>query len=173
MSIRGQPLVDLVDRSQVKVTYRVPERRLSQIQLGQEVRVTVSAYPDRVFRGVVDLVSPVVDEATRTVLVRAVVPNLDDLLKPGMFARVQTLVERRERSLVIPESALVASLDGFAVYAVNDNQARLTPVVLGVRERGTVEIRSGLTVGQSIVIRGTQKLVDGMPVSAAGESGGQ
>jgi len=170
---RGQPLVDLVDRSQVKVTYRVPERRLSQIQLGQEVRVTVSAYPDRVFRGVVDLVSPVVDEATRTVLVRAVVPNLDDLLKPGMFARVQTLVERRERSLVIPESALVASLDGFAVYAVNDNQARLTPVGLGVRDRGTAEIRSGLTVGQSIVIRGTQKLVDGMPVSAAGESGGQ
>ncbi|MCL4176736.1 MAG: efflux RND transporter periplasmic adaptor subunit [Verrucomicrobia bacterium] len=169
---RGQPLVDLVDKFKVKITYRVPERRLSQIQLGQEVRVTVSAYPDRVFRGVVDLVSPVVDEATRTVLVRAVVPNLEDLLKPGMFARVQTLVERREQSLVIPESALVASLDGFAVYAVNDNQAQLTPVELGVRERGTAEIRSGLTVGQSIVVRGTQKLVDGMPVSAAGESGG-
>ncbi len=116
--------------------------------------------------------SPVVDEATRTILVRAVVPNLEGLLKPGMFARVQTLVERREQSLVIPESALVASLDGFAVYAVNDNQARLTPVELGVRERGTAEIRSGLTAGQAIVTRGTQKLVDGMSVVAAGESGG-
>jgi membrane fusion protein, multidrug efflux system len=164
---RGQPLVDLVDKATVKITFSVPERRLSQIQLGQEVRVTVSAYPDRVFRGDVDLVSPVVDEATRTVLIRAVVPNSEDLLNPGMFARVQILIERREQSLVIPESALVASLDGFSVYVVNDGQAHLTPVVVGVRDRGTAEIRSGLEAGQAIVVRGTQKLVDGMAVTAA------
>ena len=164
---RGQPLVDLVDKCTVKVAFRVPERRLNQIQLGQEVRATVSAYPDRLFRGDIDLVSPVVDESTRTVLVRAVVPNSEDLLKPGMFARVQILIERREQSLVIPESALVASLNGFAVYVVNNGQAHLTPVVVGVRDRGTAEIRSGLEAGQAIVVRGTQKLVDGMAVIAA------
>jgi membrane fusion protein, multidrug efflux system len=167
---RGLPLVELVDKSKVKIVYRVPERQLGQIQLGQEVRVTVSAYPERAFQGRVDLISPVVDEATRTALVRALVPNTDDLLKPGMFARVQTLIERREDSLVVPESALVASLDGFAVYLVRDGQARLTPVVVGVRDRGTAEIRSGLEAGQQIVIRGTQKLVDGMAVMAAASS---
>jgi membrane fusion protein (multidrug efflux system) len=168
---RGQLLVELVDKSRVKISYRIPERRLSQVRLGQEVRVTVSAYPDQVFRGVIDLISPVVDEATRTVLIRAVAPNPDDLLKPGMFARVQTLIERREQSLVIPESALVATLDGFSVYCVEEGQARLTPVVLGVRERGTAEIRSGLAAGQKIVVRGTQKLVDGMAVVAAADPG--
>ena len=164
---RGQPLVDLVDKSKVKIAFRVPERRLGEIQLGQEVRVTVSAYPDRTFHGQVDLISPVVDEATRTALVRALVPNADDLLKPGMFARVQTLIDRREKSLVIPESALVASLDGFTVFVVSDGKAQLTPVVVGVRDRGTAEIRSGLESGQQIVVRGTQKLVDGMAVVAA------
>lgn len=164
---RGQALVELVDKSKVKITYRIPERRLSELKLGREARVTVSAYPDQVFLGVVDLVSPVVDPSTRTVLVRAVVPNPDGLLNPGMFARIETVIERRESSLVIPESALVAGLDGFAVYAVTDGQARLTPVELGVRNRGTAEVRSGLAAGQAIVVQGTQKLVDGMAVVAA------
>jgi membrane fusion protein (multidrug efflux system) len=164
---RGQSLVELVDKARVKVTYRVPERRMSDLGLGREVRVTVSAYPDKVFHGVVDLVSPVVDPSTRTVLVRAVVPNPEDLLKPGMFARVETVIARREEALVIPESALVAGLDGFSVYVVKDGQARLTPVALGVRHRGTAEVRSGLEVGQEIVVQGTQKLVDGMAVVAA------
>lgn len=164
---RGQALVDLVDKFTVKITYRVPERQLNRLRLGQEVRLTVSAYADRVFRGKVDLVSPVVDPSTRTVLVRAVAENSEDLLKPGMFARVETLVERREHSIVIPESALVASLAGFSVYLVKDGHAHLSAVELGVRNRGTAEVRSGLEIGQSIVVRGTQKLVDGMAVVAA------
>ena len=170
---RGQPLVDLVDKSKVKVAYRVPERRVSQLHLDQEVRVAVTGYPDQIFHGRVDMVSPVVDEATRTVLVRAIVPNPDGLLNPGMFARVETLIERREKSLVIPESALVASLDGFSVYVVDDGRAGLTPVTLGIRGRGTAEVRSGLEKGQPIVVRGTQKLVDGMAVTAAATASGE
>jgi membrane fusion protein (multidrug efflux system) len=164
---RGQLLVELVDHAKVKVTYRVPERRVSELALGREVRVTVNGYPNRVFDGVVDLVSPVVDPSTRTVLVRAILPNPEGLLKPGMFARVETVISRREEALVIPESALVAGLDGFSVYVVKEGLARLTPVVLGVRNRGTAEVRSGLAVGQEIVVQGTQKLVDGTAVVAA------
>lgn len=166
----GQELVTLVDSSKVKVTYRVPERELARLRVGQNVRLRVAAYPDRVFEGVMDLISPVVDPATRTVEIRAVAPNPDQLLKPGMFARVETVVEQKEAAIVIPESALVPSLAGFEVYVVQEDKARLTPVEIGVRGRGTVEIRRGLVPGQQIVVMGTQRLVDGMRVTSASAS---
>jgi len=163
----GQDLVTLVDNSQVKVSYRVPEQQLAQFRVGQEVTLRVGAYPERVFPGKVDLLNPVVDEATRTAEIRALVPNPDTLLKPGMFARVETIIDRRDCSIVVPETALIPSLRGFSVYTVKEGRARLTPVRIGVRAEGTVEIRQGLAAGEEIVVEGTQKLVDGMPVVGA------
>ncbi|MEW6307187.1 MAG: efflux RND transporter periplasmic adaptor subunit [Verrucomicrobiota bacterium] len=163
----GQTLVKLVDSSRVKISYRVPERYLARFKLGQQVKVTTSAYPGKIFSGTVDLIHPVVDEATRTAHIRALAANAEGLLLPGMFARVETIVEKRDNSIVIPESALVAALDGFKVYLVKDGVAHLTPVKIGVRGPGTVEILQGLNVDQQIVVRGTQKLVDGMKVVAA------
>jgi membrane fusion protein (multidrug efflux system) len=135
--------------------------------MGQNVRLHVAAYPDTEFNGIIDLISPVVDEATRNVQVRALVPNPNALLRPGMFARVETLLDVKENAPVIPESALVASLDGFSVYLVENDTARLAPVEIGIRHRGKAEIRKGLSEGQLIVITGTQKLVDGTAVVAA------
>jgi membrane fusion protein (multidrug efflux system) len=164
-----QVLVTLVDDSRVKVTYRIPERDLAQYDPGQNVRITVSAYPGRVFQGTIDLINPVVDQATRTAQIRALADNPDGLLKPGMFARAETVVARRENSIVIPETALVPGLDQFSVYRVNQEKAHLVPVEMGVRGRGTVEIRQGLAVGDEIVVLGTQKLVDGSRVSGTSE----
>jgi membrane fusion protein (multidrug efflux system) len=167
----GQPLLLLVDAAQVKTSFRVPERHLAQLRVGQAVRLVVGAYTGRTFDGAIDLISPVVDEATRTVQVRAVVPNPEALLKPGMFARVEAILGQRPAALVIPEAALVAALDGFSVFVVADGRARLVPVQVGVRNRGTAEVREGLAAGQPIVVQGTQKLVDGMLVVAAAAGG--
>lgn len=163
----GTPLVTLVDDARVKARFRIPERQLAQVREGQEARLRVSTWPDRTFVGRVDLIAPVVDPATRTAEVRLIAANPDRLLRPGMFARVEVVVQTRPGSLVLSESALVPALDRFSVYVVQGDRVQLRPVALGVRLPGQVEIREGLTAESRVVLRGTQKLVDGMRVTNA------
>ena len=157
----------LVDASTVKVNFRIPERQLALLKTGQKASLTVAAWRDREFRGKVDLIDPVVDPDTRTVAIRLVAPNPDHRLQPGMFARVSLVVQTREKSLVIPEGALVPSLDAFSVYRVEEGRAKLAPVTLGVRLPGKVEILSGLEADSEFVASGLQQIVDGMKVVPA------
>lgn len=167
----GTTLVTLAQDARVKVTYRIPERELARIRTGQEVRIRVAPYPQDAFTGRVDLVNPLIDEVTRTVEVRAVADNPEFKLRPGMFARVETVTDRRDSAVIIPERALIASLEGFSVFVVTNNTARLTPVRLGVRLDGSAEIASGVVPGQAIVVGGVQKLVDGAMIREAKASG--
>lgn len=171
----GQTLVTLTDDARVKVSYHVPERHLAELRAGQTVEIQVAAFAGRVFPGTVELVNPQVDEATRTVEVRAIAANPDLLLRPGMFARIETITATRPDAIVVPEKALVPSLTGFAVYVVESTPtntlARLTKVDLGQRLPGRVEVRAGLAVGQEIVTAGTQKLVDGAAIDPTGPAG--
>ena len=163
----GTALVTLVDDSTVKVTFRVPERQLGLVRTGQTATLTVAARPDQAFEGTVDLIDPVVDPATRTVEIRLLARNPDGLLQPGMFARVSVVVQTRERAVVIPEAALVPSLDTFSVYRVEAGRAKLTRLTLGVRLPGQVEVLSGLEADAEFVASGIQKIVDGMKVVPA------
>lgn len=160
----GTPLVTLVEDARVKVEFRLPERQLGQVRLGQPARLRVSAFPGESFEGSVDLVDPEVDPATRTLRARLLVPNPDRRLRPGMFARVELIAGRRPDALVVPESALVPSLDEFGVYVVNEGRARFRVVKLGVRLPGKVELLKGLDPESEVIISGTQKVVDGIRV---------
>ena len=162
---RGQSLVKLTDAHQIKVTYKIPERHLSQLKVDQTVLIRVAAYPDRTFEGKVDLIHPEVDANTRTIEVRAIAGNQEGLLKPGMFAKVETITSQRDRAVIIPEKAVVPSLTGFAVYLVETNTALQTPVTLGMRLPGKVEIVSGVQAGQKVIVEGIQNVQDGAPVN--------
>ena len=164
--IAGAPLATIVDASRVKVSFRIPERQLVQVQVGQKGRLRVAAYPSRAFEGTVELINPEVDEATRTVGVRLLAPNPENLLKPGMFSHVELVVATRPEAVVIPETALVPSLDQFTVFGVESGVARIRPVKLGMRLPGKVEVREGLSPQDELVVSGTQKLVDGMKVTS-------
>jgi membrane fusion protein (multidrug efflux system) len=163
----GTRLVTLVQDSRVKVEFRIPERQMGDLRIGQEGRVRVTAFPEAVFSGQVDLIDPEVDPATRTVRGRLLVANPEHQLRPGMFARVELVVGARDDALVVPESALVPSLDAFSVFVVRDGRARITPVKLGVRLPGKVELREGVNRDATVVISGTQKIVDGTRVEPA------
>ena len=163
----GTPLVVLVDDSKVKVRFRIPERQLGLVRPGQTGRLRVNAYPDREFTGTVDLISPEVDETTRTAEIRLIVQNPNGLLRPGLFARVELVVGRREQAVVVPEAAIVPSLDRYSVFAVDGDRARKRDVKLGVRLPGKVEITDGLEAGQEFVVSGQQKLVDGSRIAPA------
>jgi len=162
----GTPLVTLVDKDRVKVRFRIPERQLSLLHHGQPGRLSVAAWPDETFAGAVDLIDPVVDASTRTVEIRLLVNNPDRQLRPGMFARVSVVVDTRPDAIVIPEAALIPSMDKFSVYAVRDGIARLQAVELGVRLPGRTEIVEGLEPESEFVTGGIQKIVDGMKVTA-------
>lgn len=167
---RNTTLTWLVDLDPVKVEFNVPERFLSQVQVGQEIAVTVAAWPGAPFRGKVFFVAPFVDPTSRTILVKAEIANKDRRLKPGMFANLNLTLQIRDNAVVIPEAALSQILDGdraMVMVVAADTTVSLKPVKIGVRLPGRVEIREGLDGGEKVVVEGLQKIAPGMKVELA------
>jgi membrane fusion protein (multidrug efflux system) len=165
----GQDVARLEGIGTLKIDFRVPELYLSKIRVGQALAVTVDAYPAETFSGAIYAIEPAIDEATRTVLIRARLPNPGVRLKPGMFARVNLTLEQRNNALLVPEQALVPRGTERFVFRVIDGKAVLTKVEMGQRRPGEVEILSGLEEGQSIVADGQLKLQDGTAITALAE----
>jgi membrane fusion protein (multidrug efflux system) len=170
--IPGQDLVNLENIDPIKVDFRVPERFLSGLAKGQELRVKVDAFPGRAFEGEVYALDPRVDSAGRSVAVRARVPNSDRVLRPGLFARVNLAIESRKNALIVPEQAIVPRGDERFVFKVVDGKAVMTKVILGQRRGGRVEIVEGLEAGDVVVTAGQIKIRDGAPVKVVGEGTG-
>lgn len=160
----GQDIARLEGIGTLKLDFRVPEIYLGRIRPDQQVEVRVDAFPKETFAGAIYAVEPAVDEQTRTVLLRARVPNPDVRLKPGMFARVLLVLGRRDNALIVPEQALVPRGNENFVFRIVDGKAALAKVEIGARRPGEVEIKSGLSAGDSIVVDGQLKLKPGVPV---------
>jgi membrane fusion protein (multidrug efflux system) len=163
----GDRLVGLADIDPIKVDFRVPELVLSSVRTGQAIRVTVDAVPGRTFEGRIYAIDPTVDVNGRAVRLRARVPNPDRVLFPGLFARVQIVVERRENAVLVPESAVFSRGQERLVYRVVDGRAVLTRVELGQRRPGQVEVIAGLGHEAVVVTAGQQQVRDGARVEIA------
>lgn len=164
----GQAIVELADVDPVKLDFRVPELALSELRTGQPIRISVDARPGRSFEGTVYAIDPLVEVAGRAIRLRARIPNPDGELAPGLFARVEVVVGRRENAIVVPESAVFSRGQKRFVYRVVDEHAVLTEVVLGQRRPGRVEIVSGLGKDDTVVRAGQQQLRDGARVEVIG-----
>ena len=160
----GDHLATVYRISQMEIAFTLPERFMGRVRSRQELAVRVSAYPDRRFEGEVYFVSPQVDESTRDFLVKATVKNPEGLLKPGAFGTAVVTLDVRERRLVIPEEALVATRMGYLVFVVEDQTARRRDVQIGLRQAGVVEIREWLEPGERVVRTGHMNLSDGTRV---------
>ncbi|KPH79930.1 efflux RND transporter periplasmic adaptor subunit [Bosea vaviloviae] len=161
----GKQLITLTNIDPIKVDFRVPEIFLSQVKLGQSISLKVDAVPGQDFQGKIFAVDPVVDVNGRAIKLRATVPNADLVLKPGLFARVTIVVDRRENAMLIPESAVVPDGVGKIVYVVENGKAKRVAVVLGKRLPGKVEIVKGLTPQMMVVSSGQMRLREGSTVS--------
>ena len=164
----GQAIVELADVDPVKLDFRVPELALSELRTGQPIRISVDARPGRSFEGTVYAIDPLVEVAGRAIRLRARIPNPDGELAPGLFARVEVVVGRRENAIVVPESAVFSRGQKRFVYRVVDEHAVLTEVVLGQRRPGRVEVVSGLGKDDTVVRAGQQQLRDGARVEVIG-----
>lgn len=169
---RATLLTSLVDLDPVKVDFWVPERFLSQVQIGQRIEIGVAAYPGKKFGGDVYFVAPQLDEATRRAQMKARIANPDGLLKPGMFANLELTLELRQNAIVIPEIALLWDGDVARVFVVQTTPTNriveLRLVELGVRSPGEVEIAQGLKAGELVVTEGLQKIGPASPVMISG-----
>ena len=145
----------------MKLNFSVPERYSARVTPGQTLQLKVAAYGEETFSGEIYLVEPRVDPGTRTVQVRAFVPNSDHRLKPGMFANLSVAVGTKAQALTIPEECLFPNGSGFAVYRSANGVAELVPVETGLRVPGKVEILRGLQPGDLVARSGNLRLSPG------------
>ena len=144
--------------------FSVPETFLSGLKLGKSIEAISPAYREHVFFGTVTSLRSRIDPVTRAATVRASIENSDRLLRPGMLLSIK-LVQSSDKSLVVPEEALVPIQDQQFVFIVDDELiVRKTEVVTGRRLRGLTEVMSGLQSGDRVVTRGTMRVRDGMVV---------
>jgi len=156
-------ITTLDDVSVIKLDFSVPETFVNVIRQGMSIAAHSLVFPDRDFHGTVASIDTRVDPVSRAVEVRAVIPNDDGLLKPGMFMTVDLQRDRGD-VMMAPEQAIVPEGSRQYVYVVNDGLVEKRQVRLGRRIPGYVVVAEGLVAGESIVTEGTHKVRDGARV---------
>lgn len=168
----GTPVATLHDDSLMKLDFSIPELKLGQVGPGQRVTARTRAFPDQVFEGEVAVLDNQVDPVTRSIRVRAMLPNDAGLLRPGMLMSTRVASSPRE-AVVIPEEALLPQGSQQFVMLLEDTEEGLRPrrqlVSIGERLVGEVEVLEGLEPGQLIVTHGNFRLQPGQPVRIKAE----
>jgi RND family efflux transporter MFP subunit len=163
--------VSLVDISTVRLVTNVVERDLRRIQLGLAADVEVDAYPGQKFAGRVSHMAPILDPATRTAQIEIEITNPGGQLKPGMYAKVNFTVDKREKTLVVPASAVVDIGGKRGVFLpAEGNLATFRPIEPGVTTSELVEVSSGLSEGETIITTGAGALREGDRIVLPGQS---
>jgi membrane fusion protein (multidrug efflux system) len=156
-------ITSIDDISTIKLDFTVPETVLGSMTPGAKIVAKSVSFPGREFEGVVRTVGSRVDPVTRAVMIRAHVPNKDRALRPGMLLTVDVVTSQHE-ALVIPEGAVFQVQNRAYVYKLDGLTAHQQQIEVGGRHFGTVEVKSGLEAGDTIVIEGIVKLRDGIQV---------
>jgi len=157
-------ITTLDDTSQIKLDFDVPEVFIARLQRGLTVTARSAAWPDLVFTGQVISIDTRVDPISRTITVRALLPNDNAQLRPGMFLTV-SLLKDDVQSLLIPEEAIVPERSKQFVFVVGEEDiVQRREVRTGRRRPGQIEILEGLSPGELVITEGTQKARPGQPV---------
>ncbi|MEE9487586.1 MAG: efflux RND transporter periplasmic adaptor subunit [Candidatus Brocadiales bacterium] len=160
-------LLNIVDIDPIKLEFTVPAKYFSYVKVGQEVSVSVEAYPDEEFTGRVYYINPKIATDTRRFRCYARIQNPDDRLSPGFFVLTKLPVATHLNAVVIPEEALLSEEGVSYCFRVEDGLAVRTVVVPGMRLKdGMLEIVKGLKAGDSVVVRGQYVLSGGEKVDA-------
>jgi RND family efflux transporter MFP subunit len=165
-STMSRGILSLHDVETVRTLIEVVEKDVPLVRIGQRAEIRAEAYPNRIFEGTVTRIVQALNRATRTMTVEVDLPNKDHLLKGGMFARVEVLVDRHVNAVQIPLDA-VSRLEEFQyVYVVKEGKAHQVPVELGSRVDHRVEVTKGLTGDEQVIVSGKDLVSDGMSVQA-------
>ena len=166
------PLARISAAGGLEIRLNVAERFISRVALNQPCTITLDAWPGEVFTGSITEISPTVDLASRTMEVRVNVRDTGSMLKPGMFAKVRIITQRKENIVKIPATAVINRFGEMFVFVVDKdpdnpeiNVVRRRNIIPGILIDGVMEIESGLAPNEEIVIRGHTLLDDGSRVN--------
>jgi membrane fusion protein (multidrug efflux system) len=171
----GQQVVQLTALDRVYVDFALPEQYLAQLSNGLEVEVHADALPGRKFKGSLTAVNSMVDAVTRNVTAQATLENADHALRPGMFAKVNVLLPEKQKSLVIPGSAVSYAPFGDSVFVIEKKKdpksgkesqmLRQAFVRIGEARGDFIAVKQGVKAGDTVVGTGVFKLRNGMTVT--------
>lgn len=163
----GMPVATLHDDSVMKLDFTVPELKLAQLKPGQRIVATSRAFPEDIFEGEISVLDNEVDPVTRAIRARALLPNPDGVLRPGMLMSVMVEGEQRQ-ALVIPEAALLPLGKQQFVMVVTERDGGIVAgrleVVIGERSAGMVEVVEGLNSGQQVITHGNFRVNPGQKI---------
>jgi multidrug efflux pump subunit AcrA (membrane-fusion protein) len=169
----GTQLIRVINMDQVKVVVNVVEEELGKIKKGQEAKIKVDAYPDKTFSGNVTLISPLVNQLTRTASVEITVSNPQHLLKPGMFAQAEISLGEKDDLVLIPAHTILQEGERKRVFVVANGKAISRNVETGISQNGWVEIKSGLSENDSLIVAGQYLVKTDEPVKVIAPKGGE
>jgi membrane fusion protein (multidrug efflux system) len=165
----GSVITTLDDTSIIKLEFSVSQTYLNDLQPGLAVEAVAEGLGERVFGGKISAIDSRVDPVTRSVTVRAELPNTNGDIKPGLFMKVRVRGAEKP-TLMIPEEALVPEQGRTYVFVVEGGEAKRREVRIGGREPGSVAITSGLAGNETLVVEGMQRIRDGARVTATARS---
>ena len=164
------PLLIIAPAGSIEIEAFIPEREIGQLRAGLPAELRLEAFPGEVFHAQLVKLSPVLDPVSRTKSITLRFINEDPRVNHGMFARLKINTRTYENVISIPQDALVQIRGSPAVFVLSDSadQVSIREVSLGVTVDGEVEIKSGLAVGDKVVVQGQQFLTDGAAVRVLG-----
>ena len=169
-SSKNTAIVSIKDLSSLRIYVQIPEPDVPYIQKGHSAEITCSAYPNRIFDGVVSRISRNLDRRTRTMKIEILLENKDGQIYPGMFATVNfDLIERKD-AWTLPAQALLGSKGDYHVYCVVDGVCVAVPIKIGLDDGRTVEIIDGLSGNEKVILVGKGLVQKGDRVEAVGSN---
>ena len=162
------PVMTLVRVDTLKAIGEIPEKMAPWVQSGQDVQLSVDAFPNKTIAGKISRISPAVNTPTRAFSFEATVPNGDGLLKPGTFARVHVPTSLVEPVLTIPYGAMQYRYGVYRAFVVNGDHLVLHELKTGDRVNDRREILDGLKLGDRVALTDVDNLADGMKVAPGG-----
>lgn len=156
-------IANLSSTNPLKVSFSVPERYMGQVELNSEISFTTDGF-NKTFAGKIYAIEPGINTQTRTLQIKALVPNANDELRPGSFARIKLALSTLKNVLLIPNQAIVPVLKGKTVFISKEGKAQQVNVEAGTRTAEHIVITSGLNVGDTVLTTGAMALKPDAPV---------
>jgi membrane fusion protein (multidrug efflux system) len=149
----------------VKIDFSIPEKYGSMVSKGAQISFTTSN-SNATYKGEVYAIQPRIDEATRTLQVRALSPNKEGKIIPGSFVKVELVLKEYENTIMVPTEAIVPVLKGKTVFVSRGGKAEVQNIETGIRTDSTIQVVNGINVGDTVITSGLMQLRPGMGVKA-------
>lgn len=156
----GTNLFVIIQTNPIKLNFTVTEKDVGKLKRGQDVLFKVDAFPDREFRGKLNIIYPSLEEKTRTLQVESLVPNPNGILKPGLFAHVILYTGAEKDAILVPITSLLYEGEKIKVFVIEGDRAKEIPVKTGQKYGEMMEIVQGVKEGEQVVVTGQQNLFE-------------